>query len=238
MPSRDPLTKGEKRKLSRLRSDLLAWASTNGRSFPWRSKEAGDYEMIVAEVLLQRTTATAVANFFDAFTEKYPGWNDLAAAHTADLEQFLRPLGLWRRRSVSLLGIAHYASVHGGQFPEIAEEHRDIPAVGQYVSNAILMFQHSQAKPLLDVNMARVIERFIRHRRLADIRHDPWLREAAAWLVRSGDSSEVNWAVLDFAALVCRSRTPRCLTCPVRTRCTYFRSIQQSVSTPRRKVLR
>ena len=100
MPSRDPLTKGEKRKLSRLRSDLLAWASTNGRSFPWRSKEAGDYEMIVAEVLLQRTTATAVANFFDAFTEKYPGWNDLAAAHTADLEQFLRPLGLWRRRSV------------------------------------------------------------------------------------------------------------------------------------------
>lgn len=223
MPSRDPLTRGQKQKLSRLRKDLLAWAKENGRTFPWRSTETGDYEKIVAEVLLQRTTATAVANFFGKFTGKYPGWDELAEAETADLEEFLRPLGLWRRRAVSLVGLARYASARGGQFPRSAEAHRDIPAVGQYVSNAIIMFQHGQAKPLLDVNMARVIERFIRPRRLADIRHDPWLQEAAGWLVRAEESRQVNWAVLDFAAVICRARLPLCHGCPVRQRCAYYR---------------
>jgi A/G-specific adenine glycosylase len=72
------------------------------------------------------------------------------------------------------------------------------------------------------VNMARVIERFVRPRSLADIRYDPWLQEAAHWLVRR-DSKEVNWAVLDFAALICRPRNPVCEACPVRGRCSYFK---------------
>lgn len=221
MPSPDPLKPGEKRRLTRLARDLVAWSRENGRDFPWRSTTANLYQQIVVEVLLQRTTATAVAGFFDEFITQYPGWVELASAKTEDLEKFLNPLGLWRRRAKALLGIARYAAANDGMFPQDPCDHRDIPAVGQYVSNAILQFQHGRAAPLLDVNMARVIERFLRPRRLADIRHDPWLQAAAHWLVRGARSEEVNWATLDFAALVCRARNPRCATCPVKSRCNY-----------------
>lgn len=227
MRSPDTLTLGEKQRLTRLAGDLVDWASQNGRDFPWRAKQASLYEQVVVEVLLQRTTATAVARFYEDFVTTFPGWEELAEAELEDLEHFLRPLGLWRRRAKSLQGIARYAAENDGVFPVDPGEHRAIPAVGQYVSNAILQFQHGRAAPLLDVNMARVIERYLRPRRLADIRHDPWLQGAAHWLVRGENARHVNWAVLDFAALVCVSRTPRCHTCPVRTRCNYYRATKR-----------
>lgn len=223
----DALTRGEKRKLTRLRSDLVDWAHENGRDFPWRAKGATTYEKIVVEVLLQRTTASAVANFYPAFVGRFPNWEVLAAASPADLETFLRPLGLWRRRAASLLGLARYAASVSGEFPRGAAKHAEIPAVGQYVSNAISMFQHAERAPLLDVNMARVIERFVRPRRLADIRYDPWLQAAAHWLVRGGTPERVNWAVLDFAAIVCKARTPSCHSCPVSARCRFLGMARQ-----------
>lgn len=222
MSSADPLTRGEKRKLTRLRSDLLDWAKENGRTYPWRLPGSSTYERIVVEVLLQRTTASAVASFYPAFVHRFPSWETLAAASADELETFLKPLGLWRRRAASLLGLARYAAGVSGEFPRGAASHAEIPGVGQYVSNAISMFQHGANAPLLDVNMARVIERFVRPRRLVDIRYDPWLQAAAHWLVRGKHPERVNWAVLDFAAIVCKARHPLCASCPVSSRCRLY----------------
>lgn len=227
MSSADPLTRGEKRKLTRLRLDLLGWAQENGRPFPWRLAGASTYERIVVEVLLQRTTASAVASFYPAFIDRFPSWEALAAASPDELETFLKPLGLWRRRAASLLGLARYAAAVSGEFPRGAVSHAEIPAVGQYVSNAISMFQHGMQTPLLDVNMARVIERFVRPRRLADIRYDPWLQAAAHWLVRGESPERVNWAVLDFAAVVCKARKPRCQSCLLSARCGYYLALRK-----------
>lgn len=224
MHSLERLTRGEKRKISLLRRDLVCWAKTCGRHFPWRENDVGTYELVVVEVLLQRTTAIAVSRMFGDFIARYPGWQELASASIAELEDFLRPLGLWRRRAGSLFGLASYAARNNGSFPADPDQHREIPAVGQYVSNAILLFQYGQARPLLDVNMARLLERFLRPRELADIRFDPWLQAASHWLVRGHSSRQVNWAVLDFAALTCRAQHPRCSFCPVKSRCNYLQA--------------
>lgn len=227
MSSPDPLSRADKLKLTRLARDLTGWARISGRDFPWRRPPSTAYEKIVVEVLLQRTTASAVAAFYDGFFSRFPDWPSLAVAAPEHLEHFLKPLGLWRRRATSLLGLARYASGNGGRFPEDPAEHASIPAVGQYVSNAILMFQHCKAAPLLDVNMARVIERVVRPRRLADIRYDPWLQEAASWYVRGPAAAGANWAILDFAAVVCKAHRPLCASCPVSNYCAYRRSADE-----------
>jgi A/G-specific adenine glycosylase len=221
MASADPLSQSEKRTLTRLRRQLLIWSEQQGRTFPWRRDGATVYEKIVVEVLLQRTTAQAVGKFHHAFFTRFPNWAALATAIPEDLETFLKPLGLWRRRAVSLLGLARYALSVDGRFPPNPIEHASIPAVGQYVSNAIMMFQHGRPRPLLDVNMARVIERYVKPRKLADIRYDPWLQAAAHWFARGRQAETANWAILDFAALVCRARKPLCGTCPVRSSCAF-----------------
>jgi len=217
-------TRGEKRKITNLSRFLREWFKDNRRDFPWREPGTGTYERICVEVLLQRTRAQTVANIYAEFFGRFPDWEEIAQTDELELGEFLKPLGLWRRRASGLKKLACYAAERHGVFPDTETKLADVPAVGQYVANAILLFQHGQRKPLLDVNMARLLERFVRLRRLADIRHDPWLQAASAWLVREGDPVNTNWAALDFAARLCRSAEPICRQCPIQYRCSDFAS--------------
>lgn len=216
----DQLTRSDKHRLSRLATRLRDWHVSAGRVLPWRDPATTRYRAVCVEVLLQRTRAETVAAFYHDFFERYPGWDALDRAPVEEIEVALRPVGLWRRRARSLKGLAAYAVSVGGAFPDDRAELERAPGIGQYVASAILLFHHGRREPLLDVNMARVIERGVRPRRLADIRHDFWLQEAARWLLRRGDPTATNWAVLDLGAAFCRARNPACATCPAARACT------------------
>lgn len=215
----DPLTRGQKARITRLRRSLLDWYAVHGRDLPWRHDRANTFERICVEVLLQRTRAETVAKVYPAFFGRFRSWADIAAVPVEELEEHFKPIGLWQRRARSMKALSKFAAERGGQFPDTVDGLARVPAVGQYVANAILVFQHGENRPLLDVNMARVIERYVRPRRLADIRFDPWLQEAAHWLVRGEKPVDINWAVLDFASAICTARNRCCSECPVSRRC-------------------
>ncbi|WP_135503063.1 hypothetical protein [Roseovarius aestuariivivens] len=217
-PDFERLSTGEKRKISLLRSDLLDWFAVNGRDLPWRRPAASEFERICVEVLLQRTRAETVAAIYPSFFGTFGCWSDIAGTPLTVLEDHLKPIGLWRRRAMSLSGLATYAAERNGKFPRDPRILGQAPGVGQYVMNAVLLFQHGQEMPLIDVNMARVLERYVRPRALADIRYDPWLQAASHWLVRR-HPIETNWATLDFASAICKAQTPICNSCLVRSRC-------------------
>jgi A/G-specific adenine glycosylase len=109
----------------------------------------------------------------------------------------------------------------GGVFPADRHGLEALPTVGQYVANAILLFAHGQPQPLIDANMARVIERAFVPRKLADIRYDRDLQALAYALVKSPRPIEINWAILDVAARYCRSKEPSRTECPLQPRCNY-----------------
>lgn len=202
---------------------LLGWAHSHGRSFPWRIPEIGPYQLVISEILLQRTQAPRVAEFFPSFVERYPSWDRLAEATEAELRTFLEPLGLWRRRATTLRELARVMKARKGKFPAAQDEIEKLPGMGQYATHAVLLFYHQRAMPLIDVNMARVLERNFGTRQLVDIRYDPFLQRLARRVVSSGDAVRINWAILDLAAMVCRIRTPRCEDCPLRATCTFGR---------------
>jgi A/G-specific adenine glycosylase len=220
----DVMRQPSRRELGQVRARLDAWFAVNGRSFPWRKRSATLYEQIVPEVLLQRTRAEAVAAFFPRFKQRYPSWKRLAQATETDLRALLRPLGLWRRRASSLLRLAQIVADNNGRFPMKRSEIESLPAVGQYICNAILLFANRQPEPLLDVNMARVLERCFGPRRLVDIRYDSQLQEVSRLLVSGPRAVEMNWAILDLAAMVCVERLPRCSDCPVRRQCDFYKA--------------
>ncbi len=90
-----------------------------------------------------------------------------------------------------------------------------------YVASAVLLFAHGRPEPLLDGNMARVLDRVFEPRRLVDIRYDARLQSLARLLVRSRNPAKLNWAILDLAARHCTLRSPGCEECPLRTRCNF-----------------
>ncbi len=224
MSSRDILTRSDKLRLNKLQTRLLDWYANHGRVLPWRDPAASTFERICVEVLLQRTRAETVAAIYPAFFGRFSSWQAIADADIRELEQAFKPIGLWQRRAKSLKALATYATARSGVFPSTQDELAHVPAVGQYVANAILLFQHSQPRPLIDVNMARVIERYLHPRRLADIRYDPWLQSASHWLVRGADPIRVNWATLDLAHAYCQPRKPKCTDCILKKWCSTGRA--------------
>jgi A/G-specific adenine glycosylase len=209
-----------------LRRRLLPWFARKGRTFPWREPGATPYEVVVAEILLQRTTAAGVARVYNAFVERYPSWDALAQAPPGSLESALRPLGLWRQKALALQHLAQSIGERGGVLPRTRKELERLPGIGPYTASAVLAIVYGQAEPLLDVNMARLLGRFLGSSLSAEVNPKRRLHALALGLVRSKRCLEVNWAALDFGALVCRPRRPRCPECPLRTRCEYARAPQ------------
>lgn len=201
------------------RDHLLPWFSVHGRPFPWRESGRTAYQVLIAEILLQRTPARAVAHHYCEFLVRYPSWESLAEAAPEQLHEYLRPLGLWHLKTAILGALARSIVEHGGQVPETREALERFSGVGQYTTSAVLAVVHSQHEPLLDVNMTRVLERFFGMRERIDIRDDPYLHALSRTVVDHPESLAISWAVLDLGALVCRARRPLCPGCPVGLRC-------------------
>jgi A/G-specific adenine glycosylase len=100
-----------------LRRRLLSWFERSGRSFPGRDPGRTPYEVVVAEILLQRTTAAGVARAYSGFIERYPSWATLVQAPPDGLENTLRPLGLWRQKALALQHLAQSVEERGGVIP-------------------------------------------------------------------------------------------------------------------------
>jgi A/G-specific adenine glycosylase len=204
------------------RKELSTWFRMEGRSFPWREKGRTSYEVLVAEILLQRTTAAKVAQAYNDFLKRYPSWSSLADTNLEDLQDYLKPLGLWGQKAQVFQSLARSIEKLGGSLPATRAALEQLPGIGQYIANAVLLTFYERPEPLLDVNMARVLERFFGPRKLADIRYDPYLQTLARNVVNVEESLQVNWAILDLGALVCKSTTPLCSQCPLKARCKFY----------------
>jgi A/G-specific adenine glycosylase len=214
----------EFKKVKFFQQKLLAWYKAFGRNFYWRKKKLSAYKYIIAEILLQRTQAETVARFYPNFINQYPDWESLANANLKDIELYLKPIGLYAQRSKRLQNLAIEMVKRKGKLPRDRAELELIPFMGQYIANAVELVIFHQPSPLVDVNMSRLLERFFGPRKLADIRYDPYLQSLARSVVDHVDTKEMNWAILDFAALVCKAKNPLHKECPLRNQCTHFKS--------------
>ena len=217
-------------RVRRFQKDLLAWFEREGRHFPWRNRSATTYQLVISEVLLQRTRAETVERFFPHFIATFPSWKSLANASDSDLREFLQPIGLWRRRAASITALAREVNERHGRVPTVRSEIESLPGVGQYIANAIVLLAHDGREPLLDVNMARVLERYFGPRQLADIRYDTYLQSLSKRIVDHKEAKRINWAVLDLGAKVCKARSPHCIECPMEIRCKHAKGGTRQVT--------
>ena len=143
-----------------LREHLLWWFEQHGRSFHWREPGRSAYELTVAEILLQRTTAAAAARAFPELVARYPTWGEMAGADLEDLQE-LSSSGLaaaQRSRGSSdwLLSSRNSEANCRGRGASWSA----LPGVGPYTASALMSAVYGFHEPLVDVNMARVLGRF------------------------------------------------------------------------------
>ena len=113
------------------RKRIEKWFNKNERHFPWRNKSSSKYQVIIAEVLLQRTKAETVATFFPTFIKRFPSWKILANTKETELKKFLKPIGLWRQRSAKIKKLSNEMTKRNGRFHKTRCEIEKLPGVGQ-----------------------------------------------------------------------------------------------------------
>lgn len=201
---------------------LRSWHSNYTRTFPWRETR-DPYKILVAEILLRKTTRTQVEDTYQKIIDKYPKITDLSLANSKNLERILEPMGMQKKRAPLFIKLAnHIVNEFDGEIPKNAEELKKLPGIGQYTANAILCLSYNKPLPLVDTNTIRIIERVFKMKsKKARARTDQAIWLFVEKLLPIGKSRELNLAMLDFANDICKSKNPLCRDCPIKEICQY-----------------
>ena len=199
---------------------LLAWFQANRREMPWRD-QPDPYAVWVSEIMLQQTQVAAVRPYFTRFMQRFPTVQALAQAPIEDVLKRWEGLGYYRRARLLHQAAQQVVEMHGGRLPETAAELGRLPGIGPYTAAAIASICFGEAVPVVDGNVARV---FARYRLLRDDFSKLPARQALAkWLQPAFDgaahSGDLNQAMMELGALVCRPRNPDCTACPLAAAC-------------------
>lgn len=203
------------------RSKLRQWFVSNRRCFPWRQLR-DPYRILVAEILLQQTDAAKVKQVWGVFVHSFPDVSSLARARHGSVDRFISRIGL-NYRTGRLIGLAKMLeSRFAGDVPNDRNSLLTLPGVGPYVANAVLASAFGSRAAIVDTNIVRILDRFFGiHSGRSRPRIDPAIWAAAQLLLprAAAECRAWNYALLDFAALVCRHYRPLCDICPCRRRC-------------------
>jgi len=206
-----------------VQTSLIRWGRQNFRHFPWRTHRS-PYSVLVSELLLKRTTASAANRIFEEFIRLYPDPQKLSQADNKQLERLLSKIGYHKRRTKILIEMSSFLlKKYNGEIPRTKKELLEIPYVGDYTANAILSLGYGIPSAMVDSNVERIIGRLF----LGYLEKKPLLKTVqriADLLSPTENNQNYNYALLDLGALVCRYGIPKCSVCPVNSLCDYFLS--------------
>jgi A/G-specific adenine glycosylase len=207
-------------------SKLLLWHRKAHRDFPWRATH-DPYRVLFTEQLLRKTTARQVNEIYASFFEQYPHPRKLANAALPEIRSVVRSLGIEYARSKALKQLAgDITGKYKGSVPLDKESLLSLRHVGDYAANAVMTSCAGKEEPMVDRNMVRVVSRFFGLALSKNERRN--VRDVADFLnenFRQRFSRHLNYAVLDFAALVCKAKQPDCPNCVLRVNCSYFKQL-------------
>ncbi len=177
---------------------------------------ADAFQLTVATVLSAQTTDVRVNQVTPELFRRFPTPASLAAADTAELEEILRPLGFFRAKAKSLLGLGEALIARfDGEVPRDLDDLVSLPGVGR--KTALVVRGNAFGLPGLavDTHVSRLAQRLM----LTDstdvlrIEHDLTERiEKKEWTMFSH-------RMIFHGRRVCHARRPACAECVIARDC-------------------
>lgn len=198
---------------------LLAWYDRHRRQLPWRAlpgETPDPYRVWLSEIMLQQTTVTAVAPYYERFLMRFPTVMALAEAEEQAVMAAWAGLGYYARAR-NLHECARTVAASGGAFPRDAEGLLRLPGIGPYTASAIAAIAFGVPVVPVDGNVERVTARlFAIETPLPAAK--PAIRAAAEQLgsdpAARARPSDFAQALFDLGATICTPAAPGCAVCP------------------------
>ncbi len=183
---------------------------------------------LVYTILSQNTTSANCQKAFDALKLRFPDWDDVLGAGPGELEDAIKPAGLWRSKAFSIrcalqeLGRTT-EKPHLDWLAELSDEDAisslmSIPGVGRKTAACVLMFGMGRPVLAVDTHVRRVsIQLGLIPKTTLDKAHD-----LLAEVVAPESVYEFHVNMVRHGREVCHARNPACAACVLSSECDFY----------------
>ena len=204
-------------------SDILSqWYAINKRDLPWRIT-VNPYYIWLSEIILQQTRVDQGLPYYLKFIDAFPAVADLANADEDLVLKLWQGLGYYSRARNLQFSAKLILSEFGGNFPDNHADILKLKGVGPYTAAAISSFSFGLPFAVLDGNVIRVLSRVFGIQTPFDTTAGKkQFQKLAQELLDKKNPAEYNQAIMEFGALQCVPKSPKCNHCPIVNDCIAF----------------
>ncbi len=253
----------ETQRLNEAREKILPWFYKNRRELPWRispeqlslqtsefslslselqslypgmAKARRDpYRTWISETMLQQTQVATVINHYLRWMKRFPTVQSLAESQVEDVLQYWQGLGYYSRARNLHKSAIIIKEEFSGRFPITRQKMLGLPGVGEYTAGAVLSLSFDFPEAILDGNVFRVFSRLLAwNKPLINLSNKQEFWSAARLWSLSKSPGDVNEALMELGALICKPKNPLCNSCPLNEYClAYSQQLQQEYPSPK-----
>jgi len=179
-----------------------------------------NFELLIAVVLSAQTTDERVNSVTPILFEKYPDARTLMNAKLKDVENIIRPIGLYHNKAINIIKLSKELSDHfDGEVPDDREALESLPGVGRKTANVVLNNCFDYPAFAVDTHVSRVSKRL----GIAEEGDDPLKIEKKLMDYFPKKSwGKLHHQFIFFGRYKCKAIKPDCNDCPFRKDCNYL----------------
>lgn len=184
-----------------------------------------DYELLIAVMLSAQTTDKRVNKVTEVLFSKYPSIEKISKAEVRDIENIIKEIGTYRKKSQYVIDIAKRLVLDGYEnVPNDRAYIESLPGVGHKSANVILANIYNEATMAVDTHVARVSKRL----GLVDMNDNVLVIEKKLESLISKDRwSRTHHQLVLFGRYDCKAINPLCDRCKIKEMCQYYKRKDQ-----------
>lgn len=168
------------------------------------------YELLIATRLSAQCTDARVNIVTKVLFERFKSLEDFASADVSEVEDIIRPCGLFRTKAKSIVELAAVLiDEYGGELPRTLDELIKLPGIGRKTANLIMGDVYGQPAIVTDTHCIRISNRL----GLVDCDEPYKVERALRDLLPPENSGVFCHRLVNFGRDVCTARKPRCEAC-------------------------
>lgn len=198
---------------------LLLWYDENQRSLPWRG-EKDPYKIWVSEIILQQTRVQQGWDYYLRFIQRFPNVQALANAEEEQVLLVWQGLGYYSRARNMHFAAKQIMTDYQGIFPNDYDSIRKLKGIGDYTAAAISSIAFGLPYAAIDGNVLRIISRiFGVCEDISILDTKKRITDLCNAHIDKKNPGVFNQACMDFGALWCTPKGPKCHICPFSAEC-------------------
>ena len=176
-----------------------------------------DYELVIAVMLSAQTTDKSVNAVTPILFNKYPSLKQLNNAPIEDIEEILKPIGLYKNKAKNLKGIVKdLLERFNGAVPSNKDELMTLPGVGNKTAGVIRAEIFQIPDLPVDTHILRISKRL----NLAKKDDEPIdVERKLKKLIPEERWIKSHHQLIHFGPYFCTARNPECKNCKISDMC-------------------